>query len=552
MVTDADLHVDPAAIGLVEGLLGLTFAQALDRAADAEGSRTALVDDGRRWTWAELRRDARRFAGGLADAGIGRGDVVGLHLPNSAEYVIAHYGISLLGAVTLPLHMPFSAWELTTLLGRSDAVAAVTCAEFRGRRPGDTIDQLRAELPALRHVIVTGGDAGDGRRRFEELLDHRFDRWDGGTDVRAGDVLAALASSGTTSTRLKICLHTHDALLSNAALIAEGYGLDSGSRVLSASPFTHAMGLEAMHLMLILAGCTVVIDGWDAARFLELCGDEQVTTAFAVPTQLKDLIDHVAAGDVARDRLALRQVSTGGAKVPASMVRWLTDTLGVQVFVQWGMSEVGGGCHTRPHRDDADAIANTIGTPVAGAEARIVDADGVDVIDGEEGELWFRSPFMFRGYLRDRDMTGSVLTPDGWIRTGDRAAFDPQRRIVFRGRTAETINRGGMKVSGVEIAELVAELPTVRRAAVVPVPHERLGQQACAVVEPIAGATVTLDEILLHLDERGVARFKWPEHLHVVDEMPLTPSGKPSLGVLIQRVQSCGTSPATSKRAAKV
>jgi cyclohexanecarboxylate-CoA ligase len=336
--------------------------------------------------------------------------------------------------------------------------------------------------------------------------------------VEPDDPLTLMTSSGTSSVRPKLCVHTHGGQLGNAAATAADGAARADDTVLSCSPFTHLFGLLAIHLSLVMGGRQALLPHWSVDGLLDVATRARASVLFAVPAQLRDL---VAAGA----RLRLREVRTGGAPVPADLVTSAGDVLGAGLVVQWGMSEVGAGICTRPG-DPVETVATTIGRPVSGALARIVGHDGVPPPPGEVGELWFKAPTMFRGYLADPERTSEAVTGDGWLRTGDLASWTADGTIAYRGRRTELINRGGVKFSAVEVENLLAELPQLAQFAVVDRPDERLGQRAVLVAALRPGHQLSLDGVTDHLRARGLARYKWPEQLLVVDELPTTPTGK--------------------------
>jgi acyl-CoA synthetase (AMP-forming)/AMP-acid ligase II len=356
--------------------------------------------------------------------------------------------------------------------------------------------------------------------------------------VHPDDPFVLMTSSGTTSLRPKLCIHTHGGQLGNAAATAADGGARADDTLLSCSPFTHLFGLLAIHLSLVSGGRQALLPGWSVDGLLDVAARAQASVLFAVPAQLRDVVAAVVpersrqrSGGQLRSpkrserQLRLREVRTGGAPVPAELVTSIRNVLGAGVVVQWGMSEVGAGTYTRP-ADPTDTIANTIGRPCSGAEARIVADNGAALPVGEVGELWYRSPSMFRGYLGDPERTAEAVTADGWLRTGDLAALTADGNVVYRGRRTEFINRGGLKFSAVEVENLLAELPELAQFAILDQPDERLGQRAVLVAAVRPGHELTLDRVTDHLRERGLAKYKWPEQLLVVDSLPTTPTGK--------------------------
>ncbi|WP_282204883.1 class I adenylate-forming enzyme family protein [Kitasatospora fiedleri] len=511
-----------------------TFGEALERAA-ARRPGPAVLDGDRWYSWQDCLRQAERTAAALHRRGLRAGEVLAAQLPNSWELVVLHAATARLGVLLLPLHSGYGAHEVRSLLEQSKASALVARDSYRGRDRTAEIRALREHLPALREVWVSGGvaprsaDGPDGLRSSAELLD--------GAPESTGDLpepprdpdapLMLLASSGTTSRRPKLCVHSHAGLLGNAAAVAADGGLGAGDTVVSASPLSHAFGMLSVHLALVGAGAVGLFESWEPRRFLAALRTAGATAAFAVPAQLRDLmalLEQEAAAGPERPVAGLREVRTGGAPVPRELAEGVRRRLGARLIVQWGMTEVGAGTFTRP--GDPPEAAATIGRPVSGGEVRVVDAAGVPAAPGETGELQYRSPYLFRGYLHAPELTRAAFTADGWLRSGDLAALHPDGSVGYRGRGDELINRGGLKFSALEVEELLNDLPQLAQHAVVARPDPRLGQRSCLLVALREGARLTLDEVTGHLSGKGLATYKLPEQLVVVDRLPTTVTGK--------------------------
>jgi len=319
-------------------------------------------------------------------------------------------------------------------------------------------------------------------------------------------------------------MHSHDGLLSNAAAVVADGEARAGDILISASPFTHLFGLLSIHLSLLSKGQQALLPGWKTERFLELAHRSAATVAFAVPAQLRDICIYLD-NHANAPRINLREVRTGGAKVPSSLVADVRRVLGARVIVQWGMSEVGAGTFTRPD-DPPEAASTSIGRAVTGAEVRIVDENGSALAAGETGELWYRSPYLFRGYLHDEELTRASVTSDGWLHTGDLASLNADGTIAYQGRRTELINRGGLKFSAVEVESLLVDLVQLNQFAIIARSDERLGERSCLVASLRSGYSLTLADVVAHLAAKGLAKYKWPEELILVDKLPSTPTGK--------------------------
>ncbi|KUN05458.1 hypothetical protein AQI95_16150 [Streptomyces yokosukanensis] len=507
-----------------------TFTEVLERAA-ARRTAPAVWDDGRWRTWRDCLDQAERTAAALHRHGLRAGDVLAARLPNSWELVVLHAATARLGILLLPLHSAYGTREVQRLIERSGAVALAAAAFQRGHDRIGEILTLHERCTALRHLWVSTagatrpGTAGlpDLAELFDEEPDPAAQLPPAPADPRAP--LMLLASSGTTSQRPKLCVHSHGGLLGNAVAAAADGGLGAADTIVSASPLSHAFGLLSVHLALVTGGSVGLFDGWDPGRFAAALAAAGATAAFAVPAQLRDLLALPADRAVPGARTpALREVRTGGAPVPRELADGVRRALGARLIVQWGMTEIGAGTYTRP--GDPPESVGTIGRPASGAEVRIRNRDGAPTAPGETGELQYRSPYMFSGYHLDPELTRAALTPDGWLRTGDRAALEPDGSVVYRGRADELINRGGLKFSALEVEELLNDLPQLAQHAVVARADPRLGQRSCLLVALCEGERVTLDDITGHLVAKGLATYKLPEQLVVVDRLPTTVTGK--------------------------
>jgi acyl-CoA synthetase (AMP-forming)/AMP-acid ligase II len=508
-----------------------TVREVFERAAAANGDTRAVWAHGVEHSWRDWQVDANALAAALQDLGVTKGSVVAVQAPNSWEFLVTHVAAALIGAVTFPIHTPYSHWELTHLLERVDLAALVIPTTIKGR---DRLQDARAVLAGIgtNAVLIVADlerDRADydgmptlheGELAWDDLITGNRGRTPRPVDVGPDTVLSYRASSGTSSTRPKICVHTHAGQLTNAWHVA----LDSSARpddvTLSASPFSHSFGMLSIHIALVAGSGQALIAGWNVDRFVETAIGAKATIAFAVPAQLRDF-----TAAVERGAITMRQVRTGGAPVPGELVRAIREKLDAEVFVQWGMSEVGAGTYTRP--GDADEVTTTtIGAPGGGAEARVVGSDGAPLGLDEVGELCYRAPTIMREYLGDPQLTSAAIDAEGWLHSGDLASMDGAGNVHYAGRITEFINRGGLKFSVVEVENLLSELGGLEQLAVMPIDDERLGQKSILLAKVREGHELTLAEVTAHLQSRGLAKYKWPERLVVVDGLPTTPTGK--------------------------
>ncbi|RKN77575.1 acyltransferase domain-containing protein [Streptomyces klenkii] len=528
-----DYAIDPPA-DTAAALRGLTLPGVFEAAAASAPDAVAVVDGDRSWTWQEWRADVAAMARGLQESGVAPGDVVAVRLPNCWEFETLHLAVAAVGAVLLPVHHGTPDADVHALLTRAEPVLLVLAG------PGDeaaaTARALLRDVPSLRVVLTAGTGGADGTGGVARAggtgpgepevipLDDLLTDWKGAgpqpVDVTPEMPLVLVPSSGTTSDRPKLCVHSHDGLLSNtAAVTAEAADTFRGP-VITACPLSHLFGLQSLHAALLTACDQVLLTGWDPDRFLELARRHGPGVVFAVPAQLHDLVARLAATGEPAGFLP-REVRTAGAPVPPALAAEVEAALGCGLTVVWGMSEIGTGTCTRA----ADPFGG-VGRPVNGSGVRVVDEHGAVCPAGERGELQFRGPGLFRGYFREPELTRSALTEDGWLRTGDLADIGADGRVVLHGRATELINVGGRKVSATEVQDLLANVTGLGPLAVVGAPDPRLGEYPCLVVTDRADPAIGLAEVTAFLRRLGVADHKIPLELVTVRALPLTPAGK--------------------------
>ncbi|MFE3603534.1 beta-ketoacyl synthase N-terminal-like domain-containing protein [Streptomyces sp. NPDC059142] len=541
----------PGATGLA--LDGLTLPALFGAAVRRGGDAVALLDGERTRTWHAWSAEVDALARGLQAGGVAPGDVVALHLPNCWEYLTLHLAAASIGAVTMPVHQGNAASDVRALLERVGPAAVALPARTQDGDGPLTAAALREALPTLRAVLIAGDTAPDA-----ESVTGFLDRWSGQrpdpVDVRPDSPFVLLPSSGTTSARPKICLHTHDSLLTNARVATEDSADAYTGTVLSACPLTHCFGILSVYAALFRTGSHVLLDTWDVERFLELAARHEPSVVIAVPAQLHDIVTRVRElPDGAGPRPA--RILTAGAALPPALVRDVRETLDTTLIVVWGMSEAGNGTSSLAG-DPPEVASHSVGRPIQGSEMRVLGEDGLPCPPGEPGELQYRGPSMFRGYYGEPELTGAVVTEDGWLRTGDLASIGTDGLISFHGRSAELINVGGRKFNAVEIQTLLAELPDVGPLAVVAKPDPRLGEYPVLVVtgrpagggpaepEGRPGGAVSLDEATAFLRGLGTAEYKIPLEVVVLPALPRTPAGKINRRALEQHLAEAAAHPA--------
>jgi salicylate---CoA ligase len=502
----------------------------LQERADTYGDAVAVVDGHTRLTYRELAARADGLAARLLDTGLRPGDAMLVQLPNGWEFVtltLACLRAGITPVMALPAHRGH---ELRYLAAHAEVTAIAVpdrLGDFDHQALAREVSQatssvrlllvagetIGAESTDLRRLAQPADDPAAGRARLDALAPD------------SGDIAIFLLSGGTTGLP-KLITRTHDDYEYNARRSAEVCGFDCDTVYLVSLPAGHNFPLACPGILgtLMNGGRIVMARTPDPDKVLPLMAAEGVTATAAVPAVVQRWIDAVASGRHPAPP-ALRLLQVGGARLAPEVARRAEPVLGGTLQQVFGMAE-GLLNYTTP--DDPDDIkAGTQGRPMCpDDEILIVDASDNPVPPGIMGALLTRGPYTPRGYYRASEHNARAFTPDGWYRTGDVVRLHPSGNLVVEGRDKDLINRGGEKISAEEIENLIYRLPGVSRVAAVAKADPDLGERVCAVVVAEAGADLSLESVRAALTAMQVARYKLPEDLLIVQELPLTKVGK--------------------------
>ncbi len=470
-----------------------TIPEMVLSAADRFGDAEAVVDGPLRLTFAEVVDRIRHAAGAFAELGIGKGDRVAIWAPNSAEWMIAAFGLQTAGGVLVPVNTRYKTEESADIISRSGAKAVLVQKGF--------LDQdytAPADVPVidLKSDFLTSGSPSAR---------------DGG-DVNGTDISEIIFTSGTTG-RPKGVLMNHIQNLRHYEEYSGLIDLREGDRYLQINPYFHTFGLKAGLLSSFIRGATMLpVDVFDIGRVVEMVVAERITVLPGPPTLYHSLL---AVED--KSKLATLRVGvTGAADIPVELIRRAFDELPFQLLATgYGLTEGGTATLSRPG-DSPEEIATTAGLPLGGVELRIAD----------DGEVLMRGFTVMQGYLDDPVATAEAVDPDGWLHTGDLGTLDAAGRLRIVGRKKDMFIVGGFNAYPAEIEGFLLEHPAVAQAAVIGVPDERMGQVGKAfVVAKDGGPAVGGDELIAWSRQR-MAGFKVPRYVEFLDELPLNATGK--------------------------
>jgi fatty-acyl-CoA synthase len=514
----------------------LTLGQLLDRAADRVPDREAIVFQGDRVSYGALCERADAFARGLVALGVAPRDHVVLWMPNRVEWNVANLGLAKAGAVTVTCNTRYKAREVGYVLQQSDATALIMADRFPTARV-DYLAILReldpaalggSRFPKLRTIVVLGKPPA-GAASFAAV--EAAGRGAGGPDlgriaVAPDDPAEMLYTSGTTG-EPKGCLLSHGNMFEKTRVYTELHRWTHEDRYLVPVPYFHIFGsMGGIAANCLVGSAQVLMETFDAGEALRLIEAERVTIFSGVPTMFITVLGHP---DFARrDHRSLRTGSIGAAPVPVEIMRRILDResgLGMDALVVYGLTEATGGTHwTRPG-DPIEKRVATVGLPTPEIEDRIVDpATGRELGPGEEGEVCVKGPTLMLGYYRQPQATAEKIR-DGWLHTGDMGVKDADGYLRITGRVTDMFIVGGFNTYPAEIENFYLQHPKVLDISIVGVPDPVLGEVVMAFAIPRPDETLTAEE-LIQFGREGIANFKVPRYVEIVDQFPLTGSGK--------------------------
>ncbi|MGO1068874.1 (2,3-dihydroxybenzoyl)adenylate synthase [Lysobacter sp. CA199] len=506
---------------------GRTLGELLRAQAERNPQRIAVIDGERRWTYGELDSRADRLAAGLHRLGLRAGERVLVQLPNIAEFASLFFALQRIGAIpvlALPAHREIEIGHLAEL---SQASVYVIADNHHGYDYRELARALRPRAPALQHVLVVG--------EAEEFV--ALDTLDAGPielPAPAADEVAVLLLSGGTTGLPKLIPRTHDDYHYNARASAEIAGLNADSRYLIVLPVAHNFPLACPGLLgtLHAGGTAVFCANPDPDHTLEMIERERITITALIPPLALLWLEAREWNDA--DLSSLQWLQVGGARLKDESAARIRPQLGCRLQQVYGMAE-GLLCYTRQD-DGVERVLHTQGRPLADDdEVRIVDEHEREVAEGEIGELQVRGPYTLRGYYCAQEYNRRAFTGDGYYRSGDLVRRLPGGYLAVEGRNKDVINRGGEKVPVEEVENLLLGHPAVLDVAIVGVPDETLGERTCACVLA-RGDAPTLPELKTFLNRLGLAAFKLPDRLQVMQQFPTTRLGKVNRKALAEQL----------------
>lgn len=497
--------------------MSLNLAALLEESARKYPTKTAIISEDQKLSYAELNRLANKFANALQGLGVSPGDKVALMLPNVPYFPVCYYGILKLGAVGVPLNSLFKGAEVGRCLRDSDSVALVAWGDFV-----EEAGEGFAEAGVCRHLMVInplGRTAlPEGALSLAALLAEASPAF----NIRqtAPDDTALIIYTTGTMGRPKGIEYTHFGFLVNAQTIARDVlKATPDDAFLTAIPLCLGMGNVAMNMAVYAGASNTLLPRFEPQKALEAIQRDRVTITTAVPTVYFRLLNYQEADRY--ELTSLRLCRSGGASMPIEAMQAFEEKYkGAIILRNYGLTEGLTVASERPGRPRKPGSV----LPLPGVELRIVDDGDNEVAQGELGELVVRSPSLMKGYYKRPDATAEVLR-HGWLRTGDIGYVDEDGYLFVVGRKDDAILRGGYNIYPREIEEVLYGHPAIAEATVVGMPDPDLGNEVKAFVTLKDGHQISEEEIIAFCRER-LAAYKYPRHVEILSAMPKGPSGK--------------------------
>jgi fatty-acyl-CoA synthase len=512
----------PSEPPLLETTIGANFAASATKYAHAD----ALVDvrAGRRWSYAELLLSVRRLATGLVRAGIGVGDRVGIWAPNRWEWVLVQYATAEIGAILVTINPAYRAAELEYALRQSGVAMVIAAPSFKATDYAAMLTEVAPRCPGLSDVVLLDSDRWDQLAEADADLD-ALNEIAATLDNR--DPINIQYTSGTTGYP-KAATLSHRNILNNGYLVGELLEYTARDRICIPVPFYHCFGMVMGNLAATSHGACMVIPapGFEPAATLHAVQAERCTSLYGVPTMF---IAELGLPEFADYELSsLRTGIMAGSPCPVEVMREVIERMHMPgISICYGMTETSP-VSTQTRTDDSlTRRVATVGRVGPHLEVKVVDAaTGETVPRGVAGEFCTRGYSVMAGYWNDPERTAEVIDADDWMHTGDLAAMDTCGYVRITGRIKDIVVRGGENISPHEIEEFLYTHPDIVDGHVIGVPDEKYGEELMAVVVLREGAPELTIEALREFCAGRIARFKIPRYVWIVDEFPMTVTGK--------------------------
>ncbi len=534
-------------------LVGLTIDEFFREMVDRFPDRDAVValPQKKRLTYRDLDGEVQRVAKALLALRVKKGDRVGIWATDNAEWILLQLATARIGAILVNINPAYRTAELRHAMKLAEVQSLFLIPRFRSsdyvgmvrevcpevdERPADTF--TGSALPNLHHIVVYDPeDLGraepphKGMHTWAEFLSRADGVSDEQITERAGtldvdDPVNIQFTSGTTGFPKAVTL-THHNIVNNGYFVGEAMGFTEKDRLCVPLPFYHCFGMVVANLACLTHGSAIVIpsDHFEAGVTLAAIASERCTAVHGVPTMFVAELDHPDFETY--DLSSLRTGIMAGAPCPPELMKRVMHVMGCrEILIGFGQTEASPITHMTARDDDFDKRVNTVGTNFPHQECKVVDPATGDVMPiGEPGEVCFRGYNVMRGYYNQPEATAQAIDPQGWLHSGDLGVMDADGYLKITGRLKDMIIRGGENIYPAEIEAFYYEHPKISEIAVFGIPHPDYGEEVGAWVRLQEGETADAEELREHAKGK-IAHYKIPKHIWIVDEFPMTVTGK--------------------------
>ena len=508
----------------LEETIGQTFERTVAANPDAEALVDVVAD--RRFTYGELNTEIDLIARGLMALGIEPGERVGMWAPNCAEWVIVQFATAKIGAILVNINPAYRTHELAYVLNQSGVRTLIAATAFKTSDYVRVVDEVRGDTPALQEVVFLGTDDWTGlRERADAVTEDQLRARMAG--LANTDPINIQYTSGTTGFPKGATL-SHRNILNNGFFSTELINLGPEDRLCIPVPFYHCFGMVLGNLGCITHRTTIVIPapGFDPGLTLEAIEKERCTGVYGVPTMFIAMLGH--PDFPSRDLSSLRTGIMAGSICPVEVMKRCINEMNMsEVSIAYGMTETSpASCQTLID-DDLERRTSSIGRAHPHVEIQVVDPDTGETAErGQPGEFCTRGYGVMMGYWNDEEKTREAIDADGWLHTGDLAVMREDGYCNIVGRIKDMVIRGGENVYPSEIEAFLYTHPDIDDAQVIGVPDDKYGEEICAWIRMRPGSAALDAAAVRKFAEDKLAHYKIPRYVHIVDEFPMTVTGK--------------------------
>jgi len=479
---------------------------------------------GYRATYGQLWSQVERAARGLLALGIKRGDRVGIWSANRYEWVVTQFATARIGAILVNVNPAYKATELRYALAHSGVSVLVLAKAFRATSFTEILERVRGELPDLRRTIVIEDEWDDMLKRGDSVSVEALEAIE--RTLQFDDPINIQYTSGTTGAPKGATL-THHNIVNNAFFLGETLRYTEKDRVCIPVPFYHCFGMVIGNLACALRGAAIVVPGeaFEPGSVLEAVEAERCTSLYGVPTMFIAMLGHETMAT--RDLSTLRTGVMAGSPCPVEVMKEVKSRMNMnEVTIAYGMTETSPVSTQTAVDDQLDKQVGSVGRVHPHVEIKIIDPETNAVVPrGERGEFCTRGYCVMLGYWNNEEATKAAIDATGWMHTEDLATMDDDGYVNIVGRIKDMIIRGGDNVYPREIEEFLYTHPDIADAQVIGVPSKKYGEEVMAWIKLSHDVTLTSDALTAFC-KGNIATIKIPRYWKIVDEFPMTVTGK--------------------------